>query len=289
MQITYANWRARGAISPPLTDCPGNACVSLCVGVCLAVCGAGVKEAGIEESRAITSNMRPALTTAPPLEITVKLTMTLEGTPIADATDDELASAGTENVTSTSQLLVPPHTPQLSSQPSQHSPDGASGLAQHCPRMSTTVPLPPHTPHASTVSPAAQHRPLPSTATPPPQHVPVTVSMALSPSQHVPLTSTTAVDEQFAPIGSSSSALQSAPARPASHSHVPLAPHTKYGPSAVVHSADVLQWHGPAVQSCCRVGVRPSAPAHASSPTTVSLPLSVVLASTHCRLRACTP
>ena len=196
---------------------------------------------------------------------------------------DRLVPAGIENDTSASQSFVPSHTPQLSNDPSQHSPDGASAREQHTPDTSITTPSPPHTPHASTCTPAVQHRPSPSTAPPAPQHAPVTLSMA--PSQHVPFTSTTAVaDTQFVPTGCSSTTPHLLPLQPTSHTHTPLPPHTKCAPMDA-QSAPLLQTHGPALQSCVRAGVVDSGVAHAPSATTPPLPL----ANTHSTLRVCMP
>ena len=170
------------------------------------------------------------------------------------ASRDRLAFASSDDTTIVAmQAFVPPHTPQLSSEPSQHAPDGASGCEQQIPFTSRITPLPPHTPHAST-TPELQHRPSPSVTAPASQHRPVTLSMAAADSQHVPLTSTSsATAVQFPSNGSKSTTSQSCPAQPSRHAQTPSGEQAKFGPS-VLHSELLVQTHGPKLHSLESVG-----------------------------------
>lgn len=78
---------------------------------------------------------------APPVPASTSLTTSPWPTPVAFSVTNTVAR----------HALLPPHTPQLSTwAPTQHMPDGGSGVEQHTPHASTATLVPLHTPHAST-------------------------------------------------------------------------------------------------------------------------------------------
>jgi hypothetical protein len=111
-----------------------------------------------------------------------------------------------EDTVTYAQVLLPPHTPQLSTlAPTQHMPVGGRAVEQHTPNMSTATLVPLQTPQTSTL-PLVQHRPALSTSLPLGQHRPLLASM--KPAQHVPAVSTTPSSQEGTPGGTLRSGIE---------------------------------------------------------------------------------